>query len=131
MNTNRKPRTAAEGLYLNARRAEILEDRMLALDRYSRLIKLVGDREQDLPYKRLAEQRREMIYGKSSEGSLRREIVIDALQRAQKHFNKGETVAANELWNAIVNEFGKNKELAPLVDQARNRLKRKANSPSE
>ena len=117
----RDPSGAAEQLYMDARRAEKKGDRMRALGRYSRLIKLVEGREKDRPYLELAEQRRAVIYGKGSSDDLQ-ELVRDALKRADAHRKKGEAASARELWEAIVNEFRDNKELTPLVEKARAKL---------
>ncbi|MFQ5734073.1 MAG: serine/threonine protein kinase [Planctomycetaceae bacterium] len=113
-------RSPGEKLYMNARIAEIDGDRALALDRYKRLIPLVGDDEKDRPYVKLAQRRREAIFG-GSKGAMT-EMVQHALKRADTHIARGETIKARELWNAIVSEFGENQELAPLVDKAREKL---------
>jgi eukaryotic-like serine/threonine-protein kinase len=120
---NREPSSGAERLYMDARRAEKSGDRMRALGRYARLIKLVQQgRDNDRPYAELAAQRRDVIYGKGASGNVSRELVLDALKRADKQLERGEIVAAEELLNAIVNEFAENTELAPQVKKARERL---------
>jgi serine/threonine-protein kinase len=119
---DRKPASAAERLYMDARRAEKKGERMRALGRYRRLIKLVEGREKDRPYAELAAQRRDVIYGKGSTANISRELVDDALKRAQTQIEQGRNVEAEELLNAIVSEFGDNAELGPQVKQAREKL---------
>jgi serine/threonine-protein kinase len=119
---DRKPASAAERLYMDARRAEKKGERMRALGRYRRLIKLVEGREKDRPYAELAAQRRDVIYGKGSTANISRELVDDALKRAQTQIEQGRNVEAEELLNAIVSEFGDNAELGPQVMQAREKL---------
>jgi len=118
----RKPSGGAEQLYMDARRAEQNGERMLALGRYSRLIKLVEGRDKDRAYAELAAHRRDVIYGKGASGNVSRELVEDALKRADQQLTRGEIVPAEELLNAIVAEFADNAELAPLVQKARDRL---------
>lgn len=126
---SRSPRNVAEGLYMEARQAETEGDRLSALVQYRRLIKLVESDEKYRPYRNLAERRMKDIYREGSEASSAKELVEKNLQRAEEHFNNGETVEADRIWNAIVDAFGDNRELAPLVDKARARLEGKRQQP--
>lgn len=122
LRTNRRPRSVAEGLYMKARRDEIAGDRISALDKYRKLKELVQGREKDRPYFRLAQQRMDAIYDQNDGSDSARQLIEDALRRADQSFRAGNTVKANEIWNAIVSFFGNNKELEPLVNRARARL---------
>jgi len=119
-----EPEPGGERMYVEARRAEIAGDRVRALDRYARLIKLLKDRKQDedQAYVTLAKQRRSIIFGKGSKGDINRELADHALERAREHMKKGEIVEARELWEAIINEFGDNDGLQKQVDEARTKL---------
>lgn len=119
---NRNPRNTAEGLYMDARRAENDGDRLSALVQYRRLMKLVEIEEKYRPYRKLADRRIANIYREGSGENDARDLVEMNLQRAETHFEKGETVEADRIWNAIVDAFGDNRELAPLIQRARDRL---------
>jgi len=115
-------RSAAEAIYMDARRAEVAGDRVIALRKYRDLINLVEGREQDRPYLTLAKKRTDAIYREGTDTSKLRALIEDALKRADAYRRDGKTIEADRIWNAIVSEFGDNEEVAPLVEKARARL---------
>lgn len=113
-----EPKTAAERSYISARKAQIGGDRITALDRYRSMITLLKDREEDQPLVILAQRRIEEIQTKGTESNAR-EIILEAMQKAESSISDGKTVEADQLYSAIIKFYDGNLELEPLVKKAR------------
>ncbi len=119
--SNREPKSTPERLLVEAIRAENASDRILALVKYRTLISLVGaeNSKQDQLYLKIAKRRIVEVQQTGSHNELR--FVNDVLRRAEKHIRNGERMKADELWSAVISEYGEKREFERQVDYARKR----------
>ncbi|GAB4153155.1 MAG: hypothetical protein Tsb009_29440 [Planctomycetaceae bacterium] len=116
---DREPKSEAERSYMRARRSQKRGDRITALDQYRSLITLLKDREKARSFVALAKKRIAEIQSEGSDANTAREIILEGMQTAEKHLEKGRTIEADQVYSAIINNYQDNRELAPLVQKAR------------
>lgn len=120
---NRKPNTEAERLFAEARHYEKFGDRVTAWRRYEGLVELFADSDDldDRAFVELARQRINEIRSKAHEQSQLAEFVIEKLAEADELAAAGRTLAAREVLTELIALYDGNRELAELVQRARDR----------
>ncbi|MEX0715745.1 MAG: serine/threonine-protein kinase, partial [Planctomycetaceae bacterium] len=119
---NRDPATQAQRMYIEGLKAEAAQDRISALDRYRGLVALFQDDRDQRPYVVLAERRMNDIRAAANDPTESRELVAEALRRADEHVDRGERFEAEVIWRGIEELFRNNQEYQSQVRQARARL---------
>lgn len=117
---NKEPIHEAERLYLRADRFEKIGDRITALETYEGMVRLLKD-EKYRAYVNLAKRQIRKIEAAGGETD-REAILTRSLDQADFLFETGKTVDARNIWNSIIDLYGDNQELEPLVQRARARL---------
>ncbi|MEM6690059.1 MAG: serine/threonine-protein kinase [Planctomycetota bacterium] len=132
---NFKLSNEAERLYAEARRYERFGDKAQALDRYRSMVTLLDDDPQYKPFVNLA---RRQIAGieetpADSEAST---LLKRQLDQAEQLMLDGQVLEARKIWYSIIELYGDNDSVAPLVRRAQERLegdpsenKARANAP--
>ena len=113
-------KSQAERFLIEAIQAED-KDRILALFKYRNLIRFLeeSDSEDDQRYLKIAKRR--IVDVQQAGGGDELQLIKKVLRRAEKFFQGGEGVKADELWSAVIAEFGEKLEFEALVDYARKR----------
>jgi serine/threonine protein kinase len=130
MRLGRDPSTEAERLYRQAWRYEEFGDRITALEKYESMVNLLSDKPESRPYVNLARRQIAGIEQAGVDKNERIQLVNDALSKADRYYEEGNTLEARKIWNSIVTLYTGNRELDPLVDRARARLSNKEEKPS-
>lgn len=117
-----EPKSEAERLLVEAWKFEQFGDRVTALEKYTSMVELLKDRDDDRAYVMLARKNIREIEESGTETTDRIEIVTAALDRAEQLYIDGRTLEARKTWNSIVALYASNQEMVPQVEQARARL---------
>jgi len=120
----RDPSSEGERLYAEARRYEQFGDRLTALEKYQALETLLAESVDDAPFVQLARRQIAAIDGGDAASASRAELLTERLARAEELEAAGQTVEAGTLRRSVIALYGNNRELAPLVEQARAALER-------
>lgn len=123
-----EPEFAADRAYRAARHEEQLNDRLSAWQQYEALVKLFADSEKieeravvELARKRIAEIR---AAARDDQDTDRLHTLVQSkLDRAAKLVEQGQLLGAREVLQSIVELYDGNRELAPLVEEARKRIR--------
>ena len=92
------------------------------------VLKPEGD---DRPFVLLARRQIATItHDTSSSSEAREKLIKDKLAEAEALADQGKRLEARKIWYGLESLYGHNAELAPLVDQARVRLKESQSKPS-
>jgi hypothetical protein len=120
----RTPAHEGERLYSEAMRYEQFGDRLTALDKYQGIVNLLKPEGDDRPFVLLAKRRIAAITeDKSDSAEAREKFVRQKLAEAETLHEQGKHLQARKVWYGLESLYGNNAELAPLIDQARERLK--------
>jgi eukaryotic-like serine/threonine-protein kinase len=120
----RTPSHEGERLYSEAMRYEQFGDRLTALDKYQGIVSLLKPAGEDRPFVLLAKRQIAAItQDTSSSAEAREKFVREKLAEAEKLQEQGKHLQARKVWYGLESLYGNNAELAPLIDQARERLK--------
>jgi hypothetical protein len=120
----RTPSRESERLFTEALRYEQFGDRLTALDKYQGIVAVVPPEGEDRPFVLLAKQRVAAITEDKSESAEAREKFIkDKLAEAAELEEQGKRLEARKIWYGLESLYGNNAELAPLIDEAREKLK--------
>lgn len=126
----RTPAHEGERLYSEALRFEQFGDRLTALDKYQAIVSLLKAEGEDRPFVLLSQKRIAAITANSSDSSEAREkFVREKLTEANKLHEQGNRLAARKVWYGLESLYGNNAELAPLIDEARAKLKEVKETP--
>ena len=119
----REPSTEGERKYVEANRFEQFGDRVTALEKYKGIVNLLKSEEKERPYVNLARRQIAKIETQplDSTQELRR-FLFEKLELAEKMYEKGDSIAAKQIWDGIVNLYNGNKEMQPVVERAQARL---------
>ena len=112
----------AERLYAEASQYERFGDSATALDQYRSMVTLLAD---DPQYKAFVNLARRQIGKIESDGSSDDEasrIIQSKLDQALQLQAKGKVVSARKIWYSVVELYGNNDKVAPLVAQAQEQL---------
>jgi len=115
-------RDEGERLFAEARRFERFGDRATALDKYKSMETLLGDDPKYKPFVNLARRQIGLIRQQSSDAGEASRIVQAKLSEAQTLFDKGNVVAARDIWYSVVELYGSNADVAPWVKLAQQKL---------
>lgn len=124
MRMGRTPSHEGERLYADALKFEQFGDRLTALDKYQGMVSLLKEEGDNRPFVLLAKRQIATItHDKSSSAEAREKFVQEKLAEADALAEQGKTLQARKIWYGLESLYGHNAELAPLIDQARARLK--------
>lgn len=114
------PTNEGERLFLEADRVERFGDRMLALDQYQSMVKLLTDSE----YRAFANLAKRQIAKIVAEGGQvdRVQMVDQRLKEAEELMMKGRKLDARHIWQSVIQLYAENRELEQQVDHARKRI---------
>lgn len=113
-----------ERLYAAARQYERFGDTATALDQYESLITLLGEREKQRPFVNLARRQIAGIKARGPQADEGQRIVRERLAEADALARAGKTIEARKIWYSIIELYENNREMAPLVAAAQDRLAR-------
>jgi len=115
-------RDEGERLYAEAQQFERFGDTATALDKYKSLETLLGDEPRYKPYVNLAKRQVARIRSATTETGEATRIVQSKLAEADDLFRRGNVVAARDIWYSVIELYGDNADVAPLVKTAQQRL---------
>ena len=118
-----------ERLYAEAQRFERFGDSATALDKYKSLVTLLEDDPKYRAFVNLARRQTGRIREQGIEAGEATRIVKAKLDEADRLLSQGSVVAARDIWYSIVELYGGNADVAPLVDQAQSRLAGQKSEP--
>ena len=118
----RKPPSEGARLYAEAYNYEQFGDRVTALEKYQGMVNLLPADGNERPYMNLARRQIAALTGKTDLAADRAQFLEARLDDADKLSAEGKIVDARSLWSSIVTLYGDNRELAPLVKRAQQRL---------
>ncbi|WP_164100525.1 serine/threonine-protein kinase [Candidatus Laterigemmans baculatus] len=119
-----------ERLYAAARQYEQFGDTATALDKYDSLITLLGEREKQRPFVNLARRQIAAIKTRGGRIDEGQRIVSERLAEADALAREGETIEARKIWYSIIELYEDNREMAPMVAAAQDRLARISAPPA-
>jgi eukaryotic-like serine/threonine-protein kinase len=119
---NRKARSEAERLYIDAWKFVDFKDRITALQRFRSMVELHKDVEADRPYVNLARKKIKEIEESGSQQGDVVSLVNDNLKRADELDTKGQSLDAHNIWNGVITLYGGNEELKQQIKYAQARL---------
>jgi eukaryotic-like serine/threonine-protein kinase len=127
LNRNLPLKNEAERLYSEAQRYERFGDVATALDQYRSMVTLFGGEEMEhdpayRPFVNLARRQIATIENKGIGSDEASRIVQAKLSEAEKEFDAGNVVAARRIWYSIIELYGNNTNVAPLVTRAQERI---------
>lgn len=126
-------RDEGERLYAEAQRFERFGDTATALDKYRSMETLLANDPKYEPYVNLAKRQVAMIRGQTTVVGEAARIVKTKLVEADQLFRQGNVVAARDIWYSVIELYGDNADVAPLVQTAQERLgeiSKKSSSPT-
>jgi len=109
-------------LYAEGQRFERFGDAAAALAQYRSIVTLLGDQDQYRPFVNLARRQIAMIEEEGIDDDEAANIISAKLAEARDVYRKGNVVGARQIWYSIVDLYGDNRNVAPLVEQAQARL---------
>lgn len=111
-----------ERLYAEAQQFERFGDTATALDKYKSMETLLADEPRYKPYVGLAKRQVARIRGRTTETGEATRIVQAKLMEADSLFQRGNVVAARDIWYSVIELYGDNADVTPLVKTAQQRL---------
>jgi len=122
----RQPQSESERQYGEAWRYEQIGDRLTAWQKYESLVNLFSKSNQaeDLAYANLARRQIRLIKSEQGPGEDQSAFVQKQLERASNLVMTGNLLQARRLLDSLVSLYEGNRELEPLVEQARQQLRK-------
>ncbi len=111
-----------ERLYAEASEFERFGDTVTALDRYRSMETLLGDDPQYRVYVNLARRQIAAIEYSDLDQTEAAAIIQTKLQQADRLMSEGKDLAARKIWYSVIDLYGNNENVAPLVSRAQDRL---------
>lgn len=111
-----------ERLYAEASRFERFGDTATALDQYRSMETLLGDDPKYRAFVNLARRQVARIEDGGIEQDEAAKIIQAKLDQADELQESGKVIAARQIWYSVVELYGNNDNVAPLVDEAQQRL---------
>ena len=111
-----------ERLYAEASEFERFGDTATALDRYRSMETLLGDDPQYRAFVNLARRQIASIEQSEGETDEASSIIEEKLAQADRLYQAGKAVAARKIWYSVIELYGNNEKVAPLVGRAQDRL---------
>ncbi|HBV61892.1 MAG TPA: serine/threonine protein kinase [Rhodopirellula sp.] len=115
---NRPLSNEGERLYAEAYEFEKFGDVATALDRYRSMETLLADNETYKPFVNLARRQIASIEENGVEQGEAARIIQGKLDQADESLQNGNIIAARKIWYSIVDLYGNNGNVAPLVSKA-------------
>ncbi len=116
------PKSEPERRYVEAKSFEDFGDRVTAQEKYRGIVKILSDDKNDLPIINLARRQLRAIESLPVDSNQLQKLLIAKLAEANSLYEKSDVVAAKQIWESIVNLYEGNRDLAPLVTKAQERL---------
>lgn len=114
-----EPKSEAERLWIQAYEYDKFGDRITALEKYRGIVEVFDAKKQEnRPFVNLSLRQIAQIESGDTEDN-RVQIVTEALERAEDLYLNGKTIEADRIWRSVIELYGENRELNPLVDRAR------------
>lgn len=120
-----------ERLYAEASQFERFGDAATALDRYRSMVTLLGDDPQYRPFVDLAVRQIAAIESKGEAMDEAARIITAKLEEADQLNAAGQVIAARKIWYGVLELYGNNENVAPLVSKAQQRLAAAATASPE
>lgn len=111
-----------ERLYAEANRFERFGDPVTALDRYRSMTTLLADDPRYRPFVNLARRQIARIETGGVEADEAAQIIQAKLDEADELLAEGKVIPAKQILYSVVELYGNNDNVAPLVEQAQQRL---------
>jgi eukaryotic-like serine/threonine-protein kinase len=124
------PKSEPERRYIEAKSFEDFGDRVTALEKYRGIVKILSDDEDDRPIINLARRQLRAIEASPPDANQLQKLLTAKLETASGLYNKSDVVSARQIWESIVNLYEGNRDLAPLVAKAQERLTNLKSSPT-
>ncbi|MEZ6136511.1 MAG: serine/threonine-protein kinase [Pirellulaceae bacterium] len=121
--------TQAQVQYAEARKFERFGDLATALDRFRAIVNLFGTRDEDRAVVLLASEAISRIRAQGMGENALQEFIQAKLDEAEAAYDKARITDAKLKLESIVELYGTNQEVAPLVEKAKTRLA-EINNPS-
>ncbi|MAI31573.1 MAG: serine/threonine protein kinase [Rubripirellula sp.] len=118
LKTNRPLSNEGERLYAEAYEFEKFGDVSTALDRYRSMETLLADDDTYKPFVNLARRQIASIEENGVEQGEAARIIQSKLDQAEESLQNGNSIAARKIWYSIVDLYGNNGNVAPLVSKA-------------
>lgn len=112
----------AKTQFAEARRYEQFGDLVTAIDKYRAIISLFADDDQERPFVTLANEGVQRITSSETTATELQTFLADKLDDAKASYDDARVVEAKLKLESIIELYGSNKEVADLVDQAREKL---------
>jgi serine/threonine protein kinase len=112
----------AERLYAEASQFERFGDSATALDQYRSMVTLLSDDPQYKAFVNLARRQIGKIESDGGQDDEASRIIQAKLNQAAKLQAQGKVIAARKIWYSVVELYGNNDKVAPLVAQAQDQL---------
>lgn len=118
LKTNLPLSNEGERLYAEAYEFEKFGDVATALDRYRSMVTLLADDDTYEPFVNLARRQIASIEENGVEQGEAARIIQSKLDQADEALQNGNSIAARKIWYSIVDLYGNNGNVAPLVSKA-------------
>ncbi len=116
------PKSEPERRYVEAKTFEDFGDKVTALEKYRGIVNILSDEESDRPIINLARRQLRAIESSPLDANQLQKLLLGKLEEANQLYEKSNVVAAKQIWESIVNLYEGNRNLAPLVLKAQERL---------
>jgi len=124
LNTGKDPETEGERLWVNAKQFEKAGDRIIALEKYRAMEKLLSKDASERPFRSLARRQAEKIEAEIGGKGDRTAFINQWLVDADAAFRKGNRAEAQKIWKSVYDLYGSMPEFQAQVKQADDRLAR-------
>lgn len=122
LKSNLPLRDEGERLYAEARRFERFGDRATALDKYRSMETVLAGDTKYKPFVNLARRQMAAIRAQRDEAGEATRIVQAKLAEAEQWMDRGNPIAARDIWYSVVELYSNHADVAPLVKTAQDRL---------
>lgn len=120
-----------ERLFAEAKQFEQFGDSAAALDRYRSMQTLLAGDDRYRAFVHLARRQSALIQAKGVEEDEATGIIQAKLDQADQFQQSGKVIAARQIWYSVIELYGNNDNVAPLVRKAQERLAANGSSASE
>jgi len=124
LNLGKDPETEGERLWVNAKQFEKAGDRVIALEKYRAMEKLLSKDASERPFRSLARRQAAKIEAEIGGRGDRTAFINQWLTDADAAVRKGNRAEAQKIWKSISDLYGSMPEFHAQVQQANDRLAR-------
>ncbi|TWU63350.1 Serine/threonine-protein kinase PknA [Crateriforma conspicua] len=122
MKRNLPLRGEGERLYAEALQYQRFGDDASALAKYRSIVTLLADQDQYRAFVNLARRQIAQIESTGQKGGEAAGIIIAKMKEADSAYRSGNVIAARKIWYSIIDLYADNAAVAPLVQQAQDRI---------